>query len=203
MKWDWDWTSVATVALAVATVILAGATFRTLHFLKKAQIDQAEALGNQRISLEKQTEAVKAHTDALKAQTKALRISAEHFATNELLAMNRWLAENPHLQMALENSEDEYSYDGENAAAVLSGFMDQTLRHCRLMELGDGKLWMPYFEDKLRQYPQVRKRINLCPDWYSEETLKKLAKDVSESVGIRSCPPLQPRTSVLDPATPP
>jgi hypothetical protein len=194
MKWDWDWTAIGTVALAVATVILAGATFRTLHFLKKAQIDQAEELVNQRISLDKQTKAVE-------AQTKTLQISAEHFATTELLTMNRWLAENPHLHSPMELPEDKPSYQGENAAAVLSGFMDQILRHCRLMDLGTGKLWMPYFEDKLRQYPQVRKRINLYPDWYSDVELKELAKEVSKSVGLRSCPPLKPRPPA--PAPPP
>jgi hypothetical protein len=79
----------------------------------------------------------------------------------------------------MEKAEDEDSFEGKNGAAVLSYFMDQILRQCELLELGHTKLWIPYFRDKLAEYPQVRSLINSHSHWYSQQLLKDLAKEVS------------------------
>lgn len=178
---DWNWPALE----AIGTVLLATVTFVTVYFLRRAAKDQTQALRHQTNALTLQTDALTLQTKALEAQAKTLQISADQFVTGELLTMGRWLADSPRLLTAMESPEDKYSFEGENGAAVLADFMDQILRQCELLDLGHSELWIPYFRDKLAQYPQVRNIINLHPDWYGQQVLKDLAAEASEGAAER------------------
>jgi hypothetical protein len=173
---DWNWEAIG----AIGTALLAAATLVTVLFLKRAAYDQTQALRHQTDALKLQTDALNLQTKALEAQAKTLQISADQFITSELLTMGRWLADSPRLLVAMEKAEHEYSFEGENGAAVFADFMDQILRQCELMERGHAELWIPYFQDKLAEYPQVRNLINLHPDWYNQKLLTDLAKEASD-----------------------
>jgi len=160
---DFKWESLT----AIGTLLLASATFVTVYLLWKEAKHQTKELENQ--------------TQQLKAQAKALTMSAEQFVTAEHLRMGRWLADHPWVQGAMTQAEDVDTVNGENGAALLSYFMDQILRQSRLMGLGNGEQWKPYFRDKLKEYPQVRRLINSHPDHFSEEDLRTLVKEVSDS----------------------
>lgn len=110
-------------------------------------------------------------------QKRALQINAEHLVTSELMTLGRWIAEHSTFDEAMKKPAAELTRDGERAAIVVSGFMDQILRQCKIMGLGHEKDWVPWVKGQLETYPQVTKRITEHEDYFSSDTLKKLAKE--------------------------
>jgi hypothetical protein len=148
-------TAVGTVSGDVVTAIIAGTTLYALILLRRA----------------------------VSEQVKQLKASAVQNVGQEMLKIDRWMADNLNYIDELKRHATEHSPLGEAVAEVHADLIDQVLGQEDYLPTGDVVYWKKYFQDIIREWPQLRKFIEKHDHWYRKTVSELLADTAKTSDG--------------------
>lgn len=143
-------TAIGTVSGDVVTAIIAGTTLYALILLRKA----------------------------VSEQVKQLKVSAVQNVGQEMLKIDRWMADNSGYLEAL--SDKKPSPLGAAVAEVYADLIDQVMSQAHYLPADHMQPWKNYFNNRIHNWPQLKKFIADHDDWY-REAIKQLLVDSAET----------------------
>jgi hypothetical protein len=148
-------TAVGTVSGDVVTAIIAGTTLYALILLRRA----------------------------VSEQVKQLKASAVQNVGQEMLKIDRWMADNVNYIEELKRRATEHTPVGEAVAEVHADLIDQVLSQADYLPAGDVVYWKKYFRHIIQEWPQLRKFIEDNNQWYRKSVSELLADTAKTSDG--------------------
>ena len=139
-------TAIGTVSGDVVSATIAGTTLYALILLRKA----------------------------VSEQVKQLKASAVQNVGQEMLKIDRWMADNP--SYIDKVSAEKYSQIGAAVAEVHADLIAQVLSQKEYLPSEHMKFWEEYFRDLIRKWPQLEQFLEKNHRWY-EDTMKDLSVD--------------------------
>jgi hypothetical protein len=152
-------TAVGTVSGDVVTAIIAGTTLYALILLRRA----------------------------VSEQVKQLRASAVQNVGQEMLKIDRWMADNVNYIDELKLPATQHSPLGAAVAEVHADLIDQVLGQADYLPAGDMVYWKEYFRDIIHEWPQLRKFMKEKNHWYRKAT-SELLVDTAKTSDSASTP---------------
>jgi hypothetical protein len=129
-------TAIGTVSGDVVTAIIAGTTLYALILLRKA----------------------------VSEQVKQLKASAVQNVGQEMLKIDRWMADN--LDYGKAVSDPKYSSLGSAVAEVHADLISQVRSQKEFLPHDHVESWEEYFQDLIDMWPQLKKFMDDHPRWY-------------------------------------
>jgi hypothetical protein len=146
-------TAVGTVSGDVVTAIIAGTTLYALILLRRA----------------------------VSEQVKQLKASAVQNVGQEMLKIDRWMADNLNYIDELKRRATEHSPLGAAVAEVHADLIEQVLSQADYLPAGDVAYWKEYFREILHEWPQLRKFIKKNDHWYRKSVSELLVDTANPS----------------------
>jgi NADH:ubiquinone oxidoreductase subunit 5 (subunit L)/multisubunit Na+/H+ antiporter MnhA subunit len=145
-------TAVGTVSGDFVTAIIAGTTLYALILLRRA----------------------------VSEQVKQLTANAVQNVGQEMLKIDRWMADNPNYLMAV--GDKLCTPLGAAVAQVHADLIDQVVSQASYLPPEYMPLWTRYFEELIREWPQLEKFMDDHRHWYGKEVAKLIdAANASDS----------------------
>jgi hypothetical protein len=135
-------TAIGTVSGDVVTAIIAGTTLYALILLRKA----------------------------VSEQVKQLTASAVQNVGQEMLKIDRWMADNPSYLKAV--GDKRHTPLGAAVAEVHADLIDQVVNQATYLPPEYMPPWERYFKELIREWPQLEKFMDEHRHWYGKEVLK-------------------------------
>jgi p-aminobenzoyl-glutamate transporter AbgT len=154
-------TAVGTVSGDVVTAIIAGTTLYALILLRRAVAEQV----------------------------KQLKASAVQNVGQEMLKIDRWMADNPCYVKAVGN--DQHTALGAAVAEVHADLIAQVLSQSEYLPPEHMTSWEEYFQDIIRMWPQLKKFIEDHGRWYqdAEGSMARILSKAAAASSSASTPP--------------
>lgn len=142
-------TAVGTISGDVVTAIIAGTTLYALILLRRA----------------------------VSEQVKQLKVSAVQNVGQEMLKIDRWMADNAGYLEAL--SDRKPSPLGAAVAEVYADLIDQVMGQADYLPADHMQPWKNYFNDRIQAWPQLKQFIVDHDGWYREANKQLLVNTPS------------------------
>jgi hypothetical protein len=135
-------TAVGTVSGDIVTAIIAGTTLYALIMLRRA----------------------------VSEQVKQLTASAVQNVGQEMLKIDRWMADNPSYLKAVR--DERQTPLGAAVAEVHADLIDQVVSQASYLPPEYMPAWRSYFKELIREWPQLAKFMDGHRRWYREEVIE-------------------------------
>ncbi|MGA8329129.1 MAG: hypothetical protein WB777_07530 [Mycobacterium sp.] len=163
-------TAIGTVSGDVVTAIIAGTTLYALILLRKA----------------------------VSEQVKQLTASAVQNVGQEMLKIDRWMADNPSYLDAVR--DEQHTPLGAAVAEVHADLIDQVVSQATYLPPEYMNPWERYFNELICSWPQLEKFLDDHRHWYGKEVVKFIdAAKASDSAAASGDPEQQRQNAAATP----